>query len=404
MPYIELPEFNGKFLIDTGASRSMISPDVIFGTIFEYGIEYEPFEVRTAHASTKHEHVVYLPLPPAFNSDIFHKFLLFDFDPKYKGLIGLDLLKILSSNIDLKNKMLHTSSADIPIHFDFPEKKIRIEPRCSKIITVKTNFTDGQYIHDDFNWSIGLKSPAAMVTVKSGLFKTSIINYNEQKKFINNNTPIKLQPYSNNIVNSKSNNFKLNNIKVKTDIDKILVKNLNKIKTTHMNEEEKREINKLCYQYRDLFYSEDIPLTFTHAVKHELRLTDENPIYVKNYRQPPQQRAEIANQVNKLLKQGIIRESVSPWSCPVHIVPKKPDASGNVKWRLVIDYRRLNDKIIEDKYPLPNINDILDRLGRAQYFTTLDLASGYHQVEMHPKDVEKTAFTTERGHYEFLRD
>lgn len=88
----------------------------------------------------------------------------------------------------------------------------------------------------------------------------------------------------------------------------------------------------------------------------------------------------------------------------MHIVPKKPDASGKIKYRLVIDYRRLNDITIEDKYPLPNINDILDRIGRAQYFTTLDLASGYHQVEMDPADIEKTAFSTDRGHYELLKN
>lgn len=82
---------------------------------------------------------------------------------------------------------------------------------------------------------------------------------------------------------------------------------------------------------------------------------------------------------------------------------KKPDASGKPKWRLVIDFRQLNAKTIEDKYPLPNIEEILDKLGRAHYFTTLDLASGYHQIEMHPDDVEKTAFSTNHGDWEFLR-
>lgn len=170
-----------------------------------------------------------------------------------------------------------------------------------------------------------------------------------------------------------------------------------------MNNEERREIERLCYNYRDIFYSEEIPLTFTHQVKHKLRLTDDTPIFVRNYRLAPKQKQEIDKQISSLLAQNIIQESSSPWSCPVHIVPKKIDATGEQKWRLVIDYRRLNEKTIEDKYPLPNINDILDRLGRAQYFTTLDLASGYHQVEMSPDDIEKTAFSTERGHYEFLR-
>ena len=70
---------------------------------------------------------------------------------------------------------------------------------------------------------------------------------------------------------------------------------------------------------------------------------------------------------------------------------------------MVIDYRKLNEKTIEDKYPIPNITDILDKLGKCHYLTTLDLASGYHQVEMDPRDIEKTAFSTEQGHFEFKR-
>ncbi|KAJ3641818.1 hypothetical protein Zmor_028291 [Zophobas morio] len=104
-----------------------------------------------------------------------------------------------------------------------------------------------------------------------------------------------------------------------------------------------------------------------------------------------------------MLGQGIIPSSISPWSSPIWIVDKKMDASKEKKWRLVVDYRKLNEKTIDDKYPLPNINDILDKLGKSMYFTTLDLASGFHQVEMHPDDIEKTAFSTENGHYEFLR-
>lgn len=380
----------------------MISPDVIAGTSLEHCIEREPFTVKTAHATTRHEHVAILPLPYLFNTDIHHKFLLFDFDPKYKGLIGMDLFKKLGCNIDFKNKVLRTFNTEIPIYFDYPVKQVKIEPNCERFITVKTNYTDGYYICDDFTWSKGLKSPAAIVTVKNGTFRTSIINYNDTPQIVSYNRMLALSPLPSHLMEN-SQKYEINKIETETDIDKELCENLKKIRTSHMNEEEKREITKICYQYRDIFYSENIPLSFTHTVKHELRLTDDTPIFVRSYRQAPQQRTEIQKQVDSLLKQGIIRESISPWSCPVHIVPKKPDASGKVKWRLVIDYRRLNDRIIEDKYPLPNINDILDRLGRAQYFTTIDLASGYHQLEMHPKDVEKTAFTTERGHYEFLR-
>lgn len=74
---------------------------------------------------------------------------------------------------------------------------------------------------------------------------------------------------------------------------------------------------------------------------------------------------------------------------------KKKDASGRQKWRLVIDYRKLNEKTVTDKYPIPNINDLLDKLGKCMYFSTLDLASGFHQIEMNPKDIPKTAFSVE---------
>jgi len=90
------------------------------------------------------------------------------------------------------------------------------------------------------------------------------------------------------------------------------------------------------------------------------------------------------------LEQKVIKHSHSPWSAPVFLVSKKMDASNKKKWRLVVDYRKLNEKTIKDKYPMPNINEVLDRIGRAKYFTALDLASGYHQVEMKPEDTEKT--------------
>ncbi|CAK1583877.1 unnamed protein product [Parnassius mnemosyne] len=104
-----------------------------------------------------------------------------------------------------------------------------------------------------------------------------------------------------------------------------------------------------------------------------------------------------------MLEQGIICPSESAWSSPIWIVPKKVDASSKTKWRLVVDFRKLNEKTISDKYPIPNISDVLDKLGNCQYFTTFDLASRSYQVEMNPSDIPKTAFNVEHGHFEFLR-
>lgn len=88
---------------------------------------------------------------------------------------------------------------------------------------------------------------------------------------------------------------------------------------------------------------------------------------------------------------------------PVWIVPKKSDFQGNKCWRMVIDYRSLNEKTIGDAYPLPNITDILDQLESAKYFSALDLASGFHLIPMSFKDAPKTAFSTPYGYYQFKR-
>jgi hypothetical protein len=127
------------------------------------------------------------------------------------------------------------------------------------------------------------------------------------------------------------------------------------------------------------------------------------PINTRPYRLPEAQKAEVENQVKRLLRDGIIEESTSPWSSPILVVPKKMDASGQQKCRLVVDYRKLNDKTVGDAYPLPDITEILDQLGQAKYFSCLDLAMGYHQIDMDPKDIDKTAFSTKGGHWAFRR-
>ena len=107
-------------------------------------------------------------------------------------------------------------------------------------------------------------------------------------------------------------------------------------------------------------------------------------------------RDEVERQLRAMQDAQVIQPSSSPWASPIVLVRKKDGSM-----RFCVDYRGLNAVTKKDTFPLPRIDDLLDQLGRAQYFTTLDLAAGYWQIPMAPEAQEKTAFTTHRGLYEF---
>lgn len=178
---------------------------------------------------------------------------------------------------------------------------------------------------------------------------------------------------------------------------------LNLLKLDHLNSEERLEIEKLVKRFSKLFFKDGDILTQTTEIKHEIVTTTDQSINSKLYRYPPKHEEEVRKQIGEMEAQGIIRKSNSRYSSPLIVVPKKSDNSGQKKFRIVIDYRRLNEVTVDDKFPLPNIDSILDKLGKAQYFTTLDLAKGYHQISIKEEDKQKTAFVTPHGLYEFNR-
>ncbi|EFA12120.1 Retrovirus-related Pol polyprotein from transposon 17.6-like Protein [Tribolium castaneum] len=308
-----------------------------------------------------------------------------------------DIKSLLLSNLAVTELNEAVRAVKHEIKKKKPIFKVTLPPRSEQIINIPVDKDINERILSYIKFN-EVETPSSFVTVKNQIATTPIINPTEKELCFMLFEPLKIEAI---------NTFYINPEPIITpidsNIDQQLKENLKNIRISHLNSEEQRQIKNLCFDYRDIFYCENLPLTFNNQIKHYIRTKDNNPIFTKTYRYPEIHKEEVRKQINSMLTQGIIRPSTSPWSSPIWIVEKKLDASGKKKWRLVADYRKLNEKTVNDKYPLPNITDILDKLGKSIYFTTLDLASGFHQVQMNPDDIEKTAFSTENGHYEYLR-
>ena len=159
-----------------------------------------------------------------------------------------------------------------------------------------------------------------------------------------------------------------------------------------LDDDERAAFAVLLCEYADVFAKHKTDLGRTSWVKHHIDTGDAKPFKHRPYRLPQMKYDEMKKQVLTLAEKGIIRPSTSNWASNVLLVKKKDNT-----WRMCIDYRELNRKTQNvDPYLMPRIDDTLDQLGKAKYFCTLDLISGYHQVELTEESKPKTAFTTPR--------
>ena len=404
LPYIILPKWNLRILVDTGSTRSFISPKI---ALKHFSKRLQPHKgiVRTSHGSTKYTHQTQVPCAELFNSkNLYLPFTLFHFHEYFHMLIGLDNLQTIKASVNLEKNLLQTPLVNIPLKFGIQvsnnplnAESYLIDARSIQQIPISvSNLENGQALLSSTSFP-GLEIPNCFVTVKNSRTFIRVTNPLEEPLLITVDRPLMVEPIDDLFLNEDEPPVVSKPLMNKSWVD------YSRFRLDHLNPEERREIQKLIHNYYDLFQDPNEPLSATTQVKHHIRTSDEIPVFIKPYRYPQIYKQEVQRQVDKLLSQNIIRESSSPYNAPLWVVPKKMDASGQQKVRLVQDFRGLNLKTIEDKYPLPNISDLLDKLGRCTYFSTLDLASGFHQIELDEESIPKTAFSTERDHFEWVR-
>lgn len=160
-----------------------------------------------------------------------------------------------------------------------------------------------------------------------------------------------------------------------------------------LDEGRQGQLKKVCREYKDVLT--DVPGK-THLAQHEVKLNSDIPIYKKPYVTPYALKVQVQKEIENMIEAGIVQKSNSAWAAPIVIVPKKDKSI-----RLCVDYRGLNQQTIFDPQPMPKLEEIINKLGKAKYISKLDLTKGYWQIPLSEAAQEISAFVTSFGHYQF---
>lgn len=308
-----------------------------------------------------------------------------EFDIPADGILGKDFIKNYSCILNYDEMSLTINGFNgnfkIPIRGG-PSDNTIVLPARSEVVRQFNFHTKHDSIILDQEIAPGILIPRTIIASESPLLR--VMNTTAQTQIIQKNTSLK------SVSLSEYSIYNVNEINSKTNRTRKLLKLLKK----RVNPSAEKQLLSLCGQFADIFALEDDPMSVNNFYKQKLRVRDNDPVYTKNYRLPNSQKEEINKQVDNLLKNNLIEPSQSDYNSPVILVPKKGG-----KWRMCIDYRLVNKKLIADKYPLPRIEEILDSLGRTKYFSVLDLYSGFHQVPLDENSRDITSFSTPSGSF-----
>lgn len=396
--YLKLHSHKCSWLLDTGASISAIRSNSLSEHVT---IHRDPIVINGIGGKTHSDGYVYLTLQASDGTSYQHKFYLFENLPcKSDGIIGLDFLNNFNSIIDLEKNILtltNEKQSQIPLYTSpkLCTEYITIPARCETIHYIKLNSDvkeDSVIVQKELQDNLFLAG--LIVIPKNNIIPIRLMNTSDKEIIIPTFQPQLLPLKEYNVCSFD-----------KCTLDSTRAKTLlQSLKLDHLGTSERNSIMSICSKYADIFHLPGDKLTTTNLCEQSIQLKQNvNPVYVKPYRLPHSLKPEVEKQIKQMLDDDIIEPSQSEWSSPILLVPKKSDDKNNKKWRLVIDYRKLNGVIQDDKFPLPNIMEILDSLSGAIYFSHLDLSQSYYQCSLKPESRPITSFTTGTGQYQMKR-
>lgn len=301
----------------------------------------------------------------------------------YDSILGMPWLEKVNPHIDWKSKTIEVAVDTLKEN----QKKITIKSDQEKTVQkqnneISYNINDAHYNHDDK--ITNEQSSTEQPTVKNEI--------QQERKLL-----LSALKFKREVLRNKSEVY-LGMLRLTEDPKQ---QNTHQLMVTEQTSEyiESTETKELIEEYIDLF-PKDLPtgLPPRRWIEHRIDLEiGAKPVSKGVYRMSTLELDELKKQLDKLLESGFIRPSESPWGSPILFTPKKDGG-----FRLCIDYRALNAMTTKNTYPLPHLDDLFNQTQGSTYFSKIDLHSGYHQIRMRDSDIEKTAFRTRYGLFEFL--
>ncbi|UYV71403.1 hypothetical protein LAZ67_8003004, partial [Cordylochernes scorpioides] len=324
-------------------------------------------------------------------------------DCSHEVILGWNFLKLSRAIIDSADDTLFLEKClfeDTPKNSSplYSELEYRIEPASIQLIEVASRDIPNDAIvvaecRKELLLERELTAPSSVISLTNNRGKFWVVNWSPYPKLI----PQGMHVADSAVIEDSQLCTLADCNQVETEAEHSEVPKISEsFIDDSLDESQKEKLRNLLKNYTDIFEFSKRKQFKDVNVKHRINTGDHLPTKQRPYRVAPRERQIIQDEVTKMEKLDIIQPSESPWASPVVLIRKK-DGS----WRFCVDYRRLNKITKKDVYPLPRIDDTLDCLRGARFYSSMDLQSGYWQIDVEESDREKTAFITPDGLYEF---